>query len=154
MSLKIGDIIPDFIAVDGEGEEFDSSSVIRQQVTVLYFYPKNFTPACTKEACQFRDAYPDFQKWGAQVIGVSSDPVSSHHGFGARYRLPFTLLSDPQQKIRKKFKIKKHIFGVIPGRETLVIDQKRVSRYRFRQWRAAGHHQKALEIIKKIYHEK
>ena len=88
---------------------------------VLFFYPKDNTAGCTAEACSFRDAYEDFVEAGAEVVGVSSDGAASHDGFAAKHRLPFRLLSDPDEIARKAFGIPK-TFGLFPGRATFVID--------------------------------
>lgn len=150
MTLKRGDIIPNFSLKDQNNEEFDSSSIISQKPVVIYFYPKNFTPGCTKEACQFRDTYQDFQDYGAEVIGISNDSQKSHQKFAQKHELPFILLSDSNNKVRKKFGVKKSLLGMVPGRETFVIDKNGQLIYRFNSLDASKHMKKALKVIKDL----
>lgn len=98
LKLKEGDVAPDFSAsANGVGSvslaDFEGKNV------VLYFYPRDDTPGCTKEACAFRDHFAEFKKKGAVVLGVSIDPVKSHDKFAVKYKLPFTLLADEDKKI-------------------------------------------------------
>ncbi|GGE06302.1 peroxiredoxin [Psychroflexus salis] len=150
MALEIGDIMPNFKAKNQKGEEFDSSTVIGKKPAVIYFYPKDFTPGCTKEACNFRDSYQDFQDAGAEVIGISGDSEQSHQKFAKKYQLPFVLLSDASGKIRKKLGVKKSLLGLIPGRETLVIDAKGVVQMKFNNLDASRHMKKALQKVKDL----
>lgn len=128
-TLKIGDKAPDFTLTDKEGKEISLSDFIGKKV-VLYFYPKDNTPGCTKEACMFRDNYEDFKTLGAEVIGVSSDSENSHKKFKSKYNLPFILLSDTKSIVRKSYGVKK-TFGFIPGRETFVINENGIIVHRF-----------------------
>ncbi|MDN6280304.1 MAG: peroxiredoxin [Psychroflexus sp.] len=150
MSLKKGDIIPNFSLKDQNNEEFESSSFFGQIPVVIYFYPKIFTPGCTKEACQFRDTYQEFQDYGAEVIGISSDDQKSHLKFAQKHELPFILLSDPQNKVRRKFGVKKALLGLVPGRETFVIDKDGQLIYHFNNLDASKHMKKALKVIKDL----
>ena len=150
MGLKLGEKVPDFTAYDDRGDTFKSSSLIGQQVVVLYFYPKNFTPGCTKEACDFRDYYSDFKRLGAEIIGVSSDSSSSHERFKSKYQLPFTFLADKNGRLRQLFGVKSLLFGLLPGRETFVIDKNGVLKYRFNSINASSHLGKALKIVKEL----
>ena len=93
---KQGQPAPDFELASDTGEKVKLSD-FRGSSVVLFFYPKDDTPGCTKEACQFRDAYSEFQERGAVVLGVSPDGEASHVKFRDKYELPFTLLSDPEQ---------------------------------------------------------
>ena len=102
LRLKEGDPAPDFSA------ETDSGAVVslrelKGKAVVLYFYPKDDTPGCTKEACAFRDAYAEFEQAGAVVLGVSPDSVKSHAKFSGKFNLPFPLLSDPEKKIVQEY---------------------------------------------------
>ncbi len=103
MELKVGDKIPNFIAKDSNGNDFDSQNIVGHKPVVIYFYPKDNTPGCTAQACSFRDQYEDFKDLGAEVIGISSDSVASHQEFTKHYKLPFILLSDSDKKIKKAF---------------------------------------------------
>lgn len=98
LKLKEGDKAPDFSAETSGGGHASLKELKGKQI-VLYFYPRDDTPGCTKEACAFRDAYSDFRKKGAVVLGVSTDPVKSHDKFTEKFKLPFPLLADPEKKI-------------------------------------------------------
>ncbi|MGB2087591.1 MAG: peroxiredoxin [Psychroflexus salarius] len=150
MALEKGDIIPDFKLKDQNGNEFNIDSLKGKQAFVIYFYPKNFTPGCTKEACNFRDSYEDFKELGAEVIGVSSDNQSSHEKFSKKHNLPFTLLSDASGRLRKKFGVKKSLLGLVPGRETFVFNKNGQLVYKFNNLDASKHMQKALKVIKNL----
>ncbi|KFF05169.1 peroxiredoxin [Flavobacterium reichenbachii] len=150
MSLKIGDIVPNFTAKDNHGEVFESQSVLGRKPLVIYFYPKDNTPGCTTEACSFRDQYEDFKDLGAEVIGISSDSVKSHNKFANKYKLPFVLLSDEDKKLRHLFGVRNNLFGLLPGRVTYVIDRNGVVIYIFDSVNAAKHIPKALEIVKEL----
>lgn len=150
MEVGIGDVLPNFKGIDQNGKEFNSADIIGKKVCVLFFYPKDFTPGCTKEACNFRDNYEDFQSFGAEVIGISGDSQSSHSKFAAKYGLPYTLVADDNGKIRKKLGVKKSLLGLIPGRETFVIDKNGVIQMRFNNLDAAKHMQKALKKVKEL----
>lgn len=150
MAIQVGDVVPQFSAVDAQGTLFDSASVIGKKTVVLYFYPKDNTPGCTAQACSFRDQYEDFLDLGAEVIGISSDGLASHQKFTAQYQLPFLLLSDTEKKIRKLFGVPTAFFGLLPGRVTYVIDAKGVVQMVFNSMLAGQHIPKALEAIKKI----
>ena len=99
LKLKEGDKAPDFSAETSSGGGRVSLADFKEKNVVLYFYPKDDTPGCTKEACAFRDAYDKFRKKGAVVLGLSIDPVKSHDKFTEKFKLPFMLLSDPEKKI-------------------------------------------------------
>lgn len=98
LSLKPGDPAPPFTALTDDGS-FVSLDQFRGSRVILYFYPKDDTPGCTKEACAFRDSFAEFQKKGAVVLGVSVDSVTSHRKFKDKFRLPFRLLSDEDRAI-------------------------------------------------------
>jgi peroxiredoxin Q/BCP len=94
MTLQIGDIAPDFTLADANGNPV-SLSDFRGSRVILYFYPRDNTPGCTKEACSFRDAYPDYQSHNIVILGVSTDDGKSHQKFIRKHQLPFPLLCDP-----------------------------------------------------------
>ena len=150
MALKIGDSIPNFIAKDTNGNDFDSQTIIGKQPVVLYFYPKDDTPGCTQQACSFRDNYEVFTDLGAEVIGVSGDSTASHEKFAEKYKLPFTLLSDSDKKLRSLFGVPTALFGLIPGRVTYVVDDKGVIRFIFDNMSGKIHIEKALQFLNKI----
>lgn len=148
MSLKKGDPVPHFTLKDQEGKDFDISDLAGKKPFVIYFYPKDHTPGCTAEACSFRDSYEDFKDLGAEVIGISSDSGSSHQKFASKHRLPFILLSDPDQKVSRLFGVKNYLFGFIPGRETYVFDRNGKVLLVFNSLKAASHIEKALSVLK------
>ncbi len=148
--LGVGDQIPEFSLPDQEGNEVNSRDILGQKALVLFFYPADNSPVCTKEACSFRDAYQDFLDAGATVIGVSSDSVTSHKKFASNHRLPFPLLSDSDQALRKAFGVPKSL-GLLPGRTTYVIDKQGKVRHFFSsQFSAQRHVDEALGVVRKI----
>jgi peroxiredoxin Q/BCP len=149
MALQVGDTIPLFSAKDSNGDTFVSSTIVGAKPAVFYFYPKDNTPGCTTQACSFRDQYEDFKDLGAEVIGISSDSLSSHQNFIKKHQLPFILLSDDDKKLRTLFGVKPNLFGLIPGRVTYIIDQNGIIQLVFDSLTAAKHIPKALEVIKK-----
>lgn len=148
MSLNIGDRIPLFTLEDQDGNHFDINSVMGKKVFVVYFYPKDFTPGCTAQACYFRDHYEEFTDAGIRVIGISADNVAKHERFARKYQLPFTLLSDPAKEVSRLFGVKNHLFGLIPGRETFIFDKEGILLTRFVSNRASRHIKEVLKIIK------
>ena len=117
---------------------------------ILFFYPKDGTPVCTKEACAFRDAYEDFVEAGAVVIGVSGDSAARHQAFASNHRLPFVLVADADGKARRAFGVPKSL-GLLPGRVTYVIDKEGIVRHVFSSQLAADRHvQEALEVVRRL----
>ena len=146
MGLKVGSKIPLFTLPDRNGNPFSIAELIGKKPFVLYFYPKNNTPACTTEACDFRDSYEDFIALGAEVVGISADSVKSHERFGQKYDLPFILLSDKDKTVRKQFKIKNSML-LLPGRETYVVDEKGIVIMVFNSINASEHMKRALKAL-------
>jgi peroxiredoxin Q/BCP len=145
--VKVGERAPDFALPDANGREVRLAD-FRGRPVVLYFYPKDDTPGCTKEACSFRDQYQDFRDAGAEVIGVSSDSSDSHRRFAERHRLPFTLLADQGGKVRKLYGVPATL-GLLPGRVTFVIDAEGVVRHAFNSQLAATRHVgEALDVLR------
>ena len=149
MGLKIGDILPNFSAIDTNGAVFHSKDYIGKQSVVIYFYPKDNTPGWTTQACSFRDNYQDFKDLGTEVIGISADSVTSHVKFKSKFNLPFILLSDADKKLRKLFGVENSLI-FLPGRETFVADKNGVILMIFNSMSSKIHIQKALEILKKL----
>ena len=118
--LGPGDQAPNFTLPDQDGSPWQLHAALEQGPLVLFFYPKDNTPVCTKEACTFRDHHSDFTNLGTQVVGISGDSAGSHVGFRDRNDLPYTLLSDGSGEARKLFGIKKTL-GLFDGRVTFVI---------------------------------
>ena len=146
-NLNPGDPMPDSTLVGPDGP-----TKLRDRIgkpLVVYFYPKDETYGCTKEACKFRDQYEDFVAAGAEVIGVSRDDASSHARFRDHHRLPFTLLSDPAGSVAASWGVRS-VLG-IPGRVTFVFDKAGVVRHRFdSNLRFGKHVDEALEIVKTL----
>ncbi|MBD0726470.1 peroxiredoxin [Flavobacterium sp. L1I52] len=149
MALKEGDHIPGFTAKDAAGNLFDSRSVIGQKAAIIYFYPKDDTPQCTAQACGFRDNYSEFLNLDIAVIGISSDDVASHRDFSQKYNLPFILLSDTDQSVRKLFGVPSKFFGLLPGRVTYLIDKAGVIQMVFESMSGMKHVRKMLEKMVK-----
>jgi peroxiredoxin Q/BCP len=118
--MNIGETAPDFTLPDGNGKEWRLSDYKGKPV-VLMFYPGDDTPVCTKEMCSVRDHWSDYQATGAEVVGISTDSVESHHKFSAKYDLPLRLLSDSEGKVRDLYGAKSLIPGRT-GRAEFVID--------------------------------
>lgn len=119
--LQPGDQLPHFILNDENHHPVNISS-IKGKYLVLYFYPKDDTPGCVKEACSFRDSFQDLVDAGAVVYGVSSDNPDSHAQFKVKYNLPFSLLSDTAGELRKLLGVPTDLFGLLPGRVTYIFD--------------------------------
>ena len=125
--LNIGDRAPEFTLKDKNGNDVNLSDFIGKRV-VLYFYPKDNTPGCTRQACAFAGAYEEFQKRGVEVIGISRDGILSHVKFAEKYGLPFVLLSDPDLEAIKAYGVwqEKKLYGKVSFgvvRTTFIIDE-------------------------------
>ena len=151
--LAPGDEPPAFTLTDADGHEVSLQDFKGRHV-VLYFYPEDDTPGCTKEACGFRDAWQDLQALDVAVLGVSADDAASHRRFAAKYRLPFTLLSDPERKVMRaygaygeKTMYGRKVIGVIRSTVWLGPDG-RVRRHWARVANAAEHPAKVLAAVR------
>ncbi|GAB4403684.1 MAG: peroxiredoxin [Bacteroidia bacterium] len=129
--LQVGDRAPHFTLPDQHGTPVALADLIGTKHLVLFFYPKDETPGCTIEACAFRDSYQVFQDAGAEVVGISSDSVASHLSFAQNRNLPYRLLSDADGAIRKMYDVQPSMLGLLPGRETFLIDKDGIIRHRF-----------------------
>jgi peroxiredoxin Q/BCP len=150
--LKEGDKVPLFKLPNQDGKTIDMAESIGKQPLVIYFYPKDFTSGCTMEAHAFREMYEAFQKEGAEVFGISSDSVESHKKFVVEHELPFTLLSDENNKVREMF----GAFGVghTIGRVTYVVDKKGVIRMVFSsQLQPKKHVDESIRKVREIVKE-
>ncbi len=148
--VDVGSKAPDFTLPSQSGQMLSLNDFIGEKPVVLFFYPKDDTPGCTKQACVFRDNYEVFKKRDAEVIGISSDSVESHRGFAAKHDLPYTLLSDEDKKVRKLYGVP-NTLGLFPGRVTYVIDREGIVRHVFSSQLGAEKHVaeaiKALQFI-------
>lgn len=138
MTISAGDPAPEFTLADEEGQMHNLSDY-RGNPVVLYFYPKDDTPGCTKEACGFRDDYSAYEKAGAKILGVSPDNSKSHAKFKAKYELPFTLLADPDHEVLK-------LYGVWGLKKSFGREYEGVNRTTF----LIGEDGEILKVYKKV----
>jgi peroxiredoxin Q/BCP len=151
--IQVGDKAPDFTLPSQADEPVRLSDRLGERTVVLYFYPRDETPGCTKEACAFRDSYEVFAEAGAEVIGVSSDSVGRHAAFADHHGLPFTLLSDESGQVRKSYGVPSTL-GLLPGRVTYVIDRAGTVRHVFSSQLSIGRHvSDALDVVRKLQAE-
>jgi thioredoxin-dependent peroxiredoxin len=154
MSVTIGDEAPDFtLPSDGNGSV--TLSALRGQPVVLYFYPKDDTSGCTAEARGFRDAFPDFGRTGAVVVGVSRDPVAAHDKFKQKHALPFTLASDTTGEVTGRYGVwvEKSMYGrkyMGIDRSTFVIDREGIVRGAWRKVKVSGHVAQVLKAVRAL----
>ena len=152
MTLSVGKPAPDFtLPTDGGGEV--TLSTLKGKKVIIYFYPKDDTPGCTKEACGFRDALPDFTKVDAEIIGVSKDSVAKHDKFKAKYELPFTLASDGDGAVCEAYGtwVEKSMYGkkyMGIDRATFLIDENGVLQAEWRKVKVPGHVDAVLEAAR------
>jgi peroxiredoxin Q/BCP len=148
-ALQSGDRAPLIALQDQNGVERRSDQLAGKSL-VLFFYPKDDTPGCTMEACAFRDSYTDLQALGAEVWGVSGDNAGSHQRFASRHNLPYPLLVDQNNQLRKAFGVP-GVLGLLPGRVTYVIDGEGVVRHVFNNLLdGPAHRREALECLKRL----
>lgn len=146
--LQVGELSPAIDLTDVHGQKISLKSLYEDKKLVIFFYPKNFTPGCTKEACTFRDNYSEFKKYGAQVIGISKDDQESHEKFKKEYNLPYELFSDQDGAIAKAFGVGKTL-GFLSSRVTFVIDKDGRCMLAFSsQTNMEKHIEEAIKVIK------
>ena len=151
MSIQIGDHCPQFSLSNQHNELIDINQFIGKKNLVIYFYPKDDTPGCTKEACSFRDQFEVFKSFDCEVIGISSDTIEKHNEFAKKYNLSFTLLSDTTKSVRKAFGVPVNLFGLLPGRVTYIVDKQGIVRGLYNsQTDPLGHISKAIETLKSL----
>jgi peroxiredoxin Q/BCP len=152
MALVIGDKAPDFtLPMDGDSQSVTLSKLKGKKV-VLYFYPKDNTPGCTKEACDFRDHFAKFKKFDVEIFGVSKDSAKAHSKFKEKYGLPFNLLVDANADVCEAYGVinKKSLFGkTFLGiqRSTFLIDEKGIIRAIWRKVKVTGHVEQVLNEL-------
>jgi peroxiredoxin Q/BCP len=153
LAVKVGDKAPDFTLSSQMGDNVKLSEYLGKKNVVLYFYPKDESPGCTREACSFRDNYQELTGLGAEVLGVSGQSIESHSSFATHYGLPFLLLSDVDNKVRELYGVPSTM-GVLPGRVTYIIDKQGIVRSIFvSQTHAERHVQEATKALKEIEHQ-
>lgn len=149
-ALNVGDAAPQVTLTLHNGETIPLADLYCNRVVVLFFYPKDNTAICTREACAFRDSYEKFVDAGATVIGVSSDSAESHQNFADKHRLPFLLATDADCVLRRAFGVPKTL-GLLPGRSTYVIDRNGIIRSVFTaQFAAERHVNEAFKAIESL----
>jgi len=150
--VETGKPAPDFTLADQDGKKVTLSG-FKGSPVVLYFYPKDDTSGCTKEACAFRDAYAEYEKAGARILGVSPDSSASHTRFVKKYELPFTLLADTETKVCESYGVwkEKSMYGkkyMGVERTTFVIDSSGIVRQIFPKVKVDGHSDHVIEAVK------
>jgi peroxiredoxin Q/BCP len=149
-AVRVGDRAPDFEVPSSSGGTIRLSDYRGKSEVVLFFYPKDNTPACAFEACSFRDSYEAFREAGAEVIGISSDSAETHRRFAERFRLPFVLLTDADGALRARFGVPRTL-GLFPGRVTYLIDREGIVRHIFSsQLQLRRHVAEALEVLARL----
>ncbi len=150
--LDIGKKAPAISLLNQDGKKINLKDFLGKKV-VLYFYPKDDTSGCTKEACSFRDDFPKFSKVDAVILGISPDPVKSHKKFADKYSLPFNLLADDEKKVVEKYGVWKEksmygrkYMGVV--RTTFIIDEKGKIKNIFNKVKVDGHNKEVMEALK------
>ncbi len=150
MAVNVGDKAPDFTLPSQMGDNVMLSEYFGKKNIVLYFYPKDESLGCTKEACTFRDAYEELTSKGAEVLGVSGQSVESHKSFASHHGLPFLLLSDSDNKVRQLYGVPATM-GFLPGRVTYIIDKKGIVRYIFNsQYQPQKHVEEAKRVLEEL----
>ena len=145
-----GQPAPGFTLNDASGKPWSLEGLRAGGPVVLFFYPRDESPICTREVCAFRDAHQDFAETGATVVGISSDDEAAHDSFARKQRLNYLLLSDPGGKVRRAYGIPRTL-GMVDGRATFVIDRGGVVRMAYAaQLVAEGHTRRALETIRAL----
>lgn len=148
--VSVGDRAPDFTLVSQRGESASLRDYIGKSAVVLFFYPKDNSPGCTKEACEFRDNYLALKEAAAEVIGISSQSQESHSIFSTTFALPYLLLSDTDGRVRRLYGVPSSL-GFLPGRVTYIIDKNGIVRHIFNsQLRAKRHALEAMRIVRSI----
>lgn len=154
MSLESGDKAPSFKLKNQDGKTI-SLADLKGKPVVLYFYPKDDTPGCTKEACNFRDEFPIFGKLKAEIIGVSIDSVESHKKFAVKYKLPFNLLADDKKEVVEKYGVwqeksmyGKKYMGIV--RTTFIIDADGKISKIFPKVKVDDHNKEVMEALKEL----
>lgn len=151
---KVGDKAPDFEALDQDGRK-TTLKQFKGKIVVLYFYPKDNTPGCTKEACSLRDRYPRFKKKNIVILGISKDSQKAHLGFIEKYDLPFLLISDTDKKVQESYGVwqEKNMYGKkVMGtvRTTFIIGQEQKIMHVFNKVDCENHAEEVLEKLEEL----
>jgi peroxiredoxin Q/BCP len=149
MKIRVGDVAPDFEGATADGTRLGLKDFIGKKSVVLYFYPKDDTPGCTKEACSFRDNLQPIRSLGAEIIGVSLDNVDSHKKFAAKYSLSFPLISDKDKRIAKAYGALRET-GTSTNRVTFLIDREGKIARVFPKVDVTKHTQEVVAALKEL----
>ena len=148
--INVGDALPAFTLFDQNNQPL-STTDLQGQPLVIFFYPKDHTPGCTAQACDFRNYESEFQAAGAQVIGINDASVASHRGFADKYNLTYPIVSDPGHKVRKSFGAPGLLFNTVANRITYVTDENHRVVYIFKSLlRATDHVEESLSFLKSV----
>ncbi|MBO1001509.1 thioredoxin-dependent thiol peroxidase [Pseudogracilibacillus auburnensis] len=154
MSVEVGQKAPNFTLQNQDGEEVSLADFQGKNI-VLYFYPKDMTPGCTTQACDFRDHYAAFSDYNTVIIGISPDPIERHQKFIDKHDLPFQLLADVEHKVAELYEVwklkkmfGKEFYGV--ERSTFIIDKEGIIQKEYRKVRVKGHIEETLEVVKTL----
>ena len=124
MALKIGDNLPEF-SLFNQSNELILSTSFKNKFLIIFFYPKDDSPGCTKEVCSFRDSHSELKNIDTEIIGISSDSITNHQKFAKNFYINYNLLSDYKKNVTKLFGVPKSFFGLLPGRVTYIFDPNR-----------------------------
>jgi len=148
--IAVGDKAPDFTLPSNTGETVTLSQFFGKKNVVLFFYPKDESRGCTKEACAFRDSYEVFKDLGAEVLGINVGDLESHQKFVNKYMLPFRLLVDEDNRVRELYGVPSTL-GIVSGRVTYVIDKKGIVRHIFSsQFQPEKHIEEAISVLRTL----
>jgi thioredoxin-dependent peroxiredoxin len=148
--VNVGDKAPDFTLPSNTGENVTLSQFLGKKNVVLFFYPKDESRGCTKEACSFRDSYEIFKDLGAEVLGVNAGGLKSYQAFVNKYMLPFKLLVDKDDNVRQLYGVPSTL-GIISSRVTYVIDKKGIIRHIFSsQFQPEKHIEEAISVLRTL----
>ncbi len=150
MTLRAGEQAPDFELRDQNGVLVRLSTLLREKPVVLFFYPRDNSPMCTREVCAFRDAHAGFAAAGAEVLGISMDGMESHEAFSTKHALPYRILSDGKKEVLTLYGVKT-MLGFMPERVTFVIGKDGLIHHAYNAlFRGAKHAEEALKALKKL----
>ncbi len=149
-TVKIGEKSPDFTLPDQDNTQQTLSAIYKNSWVIVYFYPSDDTPGCTKQACSLRDKYVDFKTLNITILGISYNSVQSHKDFKNKYHLPFTLLSDNEKKVATAYGAKNWWFLPFPKRMTFIIDQAGIIRNIMDNVDVTTHGQDIITKIKQL----
>jgi peroxiredoxin Q/BCP len=148
--LEVGDVMPDFALPDADGNLVSRGGLLGRGPVVVFFYPRDETIGCTVEACAFRDAFDELSDAGVTVVGISADNGESHRRFRARHALPYPLLTDRDGVVARRFGVRA-LWGLLPGRETFVVDDSGVIRAHLRSLSQPKRHvELALHVVQQL----